>query len=111
MSIWASFRDIGEEDMESTGVVLNCVEGNWYPEPNWAEGAVDLAHIPRWCVPGHEEEHDDYKVLGPWMRLGVFDGRDYVSVVMDRQAVLELLVGITDWHIAKKVYPDSEAKQ
>jgi len=110
MSIWGVWASAGKDlDPDSTGTVLKNLENNWYPEADrWPAGDVAVSGMSPWCVSGHEDERDDYPTTGPWMRLDVSDGTDYVSVVLDEQAVVELVLGIRAWLDAPKVYPKGD---
>lgn len=106
MSIWGGMADIGDfEDPKPVGTVLKNLENNWYPEPDrWPLATVDLGLMSPWCVPGHPEDENSGET-GPWLRLGVYDGDDYASVVMDENAAKELARGVTEWLAIKKVHP------
>jgi hypothetical protein len=125
MSIWASQPVIGHDDdeVEPRGDVRSYIVGwsNHYPDHMERPSAIDLAHIPAWCVPGHGDhtgQDGDDVVVGPWLRLSidtvdhhifggkVVVGRDvHVSVVLDEAAVNALIDDLIEWRDTPKVHP------
>lgn len=84
---------------------------NHYPDDTDAPGSIDLAWIPSWCVPGHDEE--DYSACGEWARLSidcdgamtwwVKEGDEptpkpvHASVVLDVEAARSLAADLLEW--------------
>lgn len=68
----------------------------------WPQGAIFTAHIPHWCVPGHEEgdacryQDDDVPVAG-WLRISVKTAGAWVDVLADREAVQALRDDMSAW--------------
>lgn len=131
MSIWCSDQHIGyDDDDRSGGEVRAYAEGwsNHYPTLD-VEGpaSVDLAHIPVYCVPGHNEEAASRQGgVGPWLRLSInspnarswwtktIDGDPvpapaYVTVVLDEAAARALRKQLTKWIKHDKAQPKDEA--
>lgn len=107
MSIWSSRISIGEDqDYRPDGHVRHFGSSHSYPPSDWVPAGIDLAEIPRWCVPGHEGEDsfDGPTAIGPWLRLDVDPYTD-ASIVVDEVAVRQLRDQLTDWLNADKVYP------
>jgi hypothetical protein len=129
VSIWCSRPAVGTEphgDEPPVGHVLSYVEGfsNHYPTSGHgiveAEGWIDTASIPVWCVPGHEYSEEYYgDRLGPWLRLTVDTVRlsvwptpdspsgepVHVSVVLDEAAVQALVDDMSEWLDRPKAHP------
>ena len=133
MSIWCSWPHIGSDRGDAAperGNVLTYAEGfsNHYPDLTGTHerpAAVALAHIPQWCVPGHEET-GDYAICGPWLRLEVagwqalnFWAKDALgkpltedvgaTVVLDEEAVRSLRDDLTAWLDRPKARPMEDA--
>lgn len=144
MSIWVSHDHIGTENIQwkdvrtgkpipnvaERGHVLTFAQGFSNHHPNH-EGTherpanVSVAHIPPWCVPGHDDEFDDYDekgTVGPWLRLDVHakesldfwrkddDGNPAVeelhaSVVLDEAAAKALMGDLIAWLTRPKLHP------
>lgn len=122
MSIWASWESIGTwlTDKRQRGDVRSYALGwsNHYPNRRVERPAsVGIAHIPSWCVPGHDDEGDD--AVGPWLRLGLTSWlhdwhnprarpteRASLDVVLDEEAVRSLRDDLTDWLDRPKVHPN-----
>ena len=127
MSIWCSREHIGNEtdwpEPGMPGVVASYAEGwsNHYPDPvagPESECGISTAHIPTWCVPGHEETAgvDDERPFGEWLRLDV-NGWEHdfhnprvrpteqrlVSVVLDETAARSLAAELLAWADAEHV--------
>lgn len=128
MSIWCSNETIGwEEDgwedvdgkpIEPTrngGEVRSYANGwsNHYPTSDDTveqRAHIDLATIPVWCVPGHDDE-SDYERVGEWLRLSVSTVEHnwsdpsnikkttpvQVDVVMDEAATRLLVEQLSEW--------------
>lgn len=124
MTIWASHDPIGTEvrsdrARDFRGVVLSFATGwsSHYPSTGGdveQPAAVRLASIPRWCVPGHEDE-EDFESTGPWVRVDLegwrhIDGqstgeRVFQSVILDEDAARSLASDLLEWVNAGHVYP------
>jgi hypothetical protein len=139
VSIWCSWEHIGTDPRDwqtakgkpvpkkaERGTVLSYANGwsNHYPDlTGEAErpAVIALAHMPKWCVPGHDET-GDYDINGPWLRLEVVapetlnfwekgdDGgptveEDGASVVLDEEAARSLRDDLTRWLDRPKAYP------
>jgi hypothetical protein len=121
MSIWCSLPAIGfaAELDEPVGQVRSYASGwsNHYPTTDGAverEAALDLAYIPAWCAGGAD---DDFEVVGPWFRLGLYShthnysspadvvGPADATVVLDEDAVRALIGELTVWLNRPKVSP------
>jgi hypothetical protein len=112
MSIWSSWEEIPCRSYANGW-------SNHYPTTTGTverDGcAVDIASIPAYCVPGHDD--DDGVAVGPWLRLSVdsvehdFSAPENVlgdrsaSVVLDRDAVAALRDQLQDWLDRPEVYP------
>src|SRR5262245_27104126 len=87
MSIWASHDPIGTEvrsdrARDFRGDVLSFATGwsSHYPSTGGdveQPAPVRLAIMPRWCVPGHEDE-EDFESTGPWVRVDL-EGWRYID--------------------------------
>lgn len=143
MSIWCSWPEIGTEvrsrldedehgqpvliavpphPSPERGLVVSYATGwsNHYPDPvNGPErpSSVSLAHMPVWCVPGHNGE-DDHDEVGPWLRLDILAvDHDYhaggkptgtvhgESVILDEEAARSLVADLVDWLARPKAHP------
>lgn len=127
MSIWCSQQTIGHDEFEDgPGVVLTYALGfsNHYPDTSGEcelPASIDLATIPRWCVPGHYDDYEEDEV-GPWLRLSVHAPRAFdwygpaedrkrnagpidADVVLDEEAARALRDQLTEWLDAPKVRP------
>lgn len=127
MSIWVSRPVIGHDkwfDGEPpVGDVRSYANGfsNHYPDDTVEQpSSVDTAHIPSYCVPGHDhDDNNDVVSAGPWLRLELDSWRhnsasptnlahleeERAGVVMDEDAVRALVADLTDWLNTPKVYP------
>ena len=115
MSIWCSrWPVIGEDDDEHPDrTVLAYREGwsNHYPDPDTDEpAAVDTAHIPPWCVPGHDTAEDETDAYGEWLRLSIsmretHGCADCRSVYMHEAAVRKLRDDLDAWLNHPKARP------
>lgn len=142
MSIWCGYPPIGwepESDQSTDGRRWRKVPGhfergevrayaegwsNHYPTADVeAPAAVDIAHIPTWCVPGHGDDEGVTDVpFGPWLRLNVYSPdaltwwvKDEAgnptpapvngAVVLDEDAVRALRDDLTGWLNQPKVRP------
>ena len=133
MSIWCTWEDIGYDWQPSPvnlgrGEVRSYAVGwsNHYPTTDGKverPASVNLAHTPRWCVPGHREEdgygdYGDGAPVGGWLRLDlttwthVYAHPEQVaahpethSVVMDEQAARSLAADLLAWADHEKVHP------
>lgn len=105
MSIWATTFAIDDDDDSAEGTVRQYQRSHVYPDPAHDHAEVDLAEIPAWCVPGHEDEHDS-DAVGPWLRLGTDDGGEYAPAVLGETAVLALRDALTRWLDTPKVHPE-----
>lgn len=67
----------------------------------WPQGAIHTAHIPHWCVPGHDEDdgcpEDNDAPVGEWLRLSVASAGAWLDVLADRDAVEALRDDLTAW--------------
>lgn len=100
MSIWASRIPIGWAE---NGKVKVCTDFDRYPDYDGGLSEVEVASIPAWCVPGHEDEYDS-EAVGPWLRLAT--GSE--SVVLDERAVRTLRRQLGEWLGLDKVRPPGE---
>lgn len=125
MSIWASDASIGFDqfdDEPQVGEVRSYATGwsNHYPTTDGEverPALIDTAHLPPWCVPGHDDVDTYDGQIGPWLRLGVSGwqhnyfkpseviGEVDVQVVLDVEAVRALHSHLTWWLEQEKVYP------
>jgi hypothetical protein len=64
---------------------------------NWPEGSIDTAHIPAWCVPGHQEDTGEFEHISEWMRLTFDVGGMHGNVLLDEKAVRALAADLTEW--------------
>lgn len=115
MSIWVSRPGIGFDELEDApaGQVRSYANGwsNHYPTTDGTverEASVDTAHVPAWCVPGHEDNFDG-ETVGGWLRLTVRTtehdfwsprrvvGDQVASVVIDEDAARALVADLRDW--------------
>ena len=138
MSIWCSWESIGWEPeadviygngrraterahMERGAVrAYRAGFSNHYPDDSDPGAWVDVASIPAWCVPGHDDERDDS--LGPWLRLSVgspdaltwwqktpddqpMSAPVFADVVLDEAAVRSLRDDLTAWLNREKARP------
>jgi hypothetical protein len=112
------------EQKAERGNVLSYAEGFSNHYPNLAgtherPAVIALAHMPEWCVPGHDDT-DDYDITGPWLRVEVaapetlsFWGAgdepevksEGATVLLDEEAVRSLRDDLTRWLDRPKVYP------
>lgn len=60
---------------------------------------IDTAHVPEWCVPGHEDADPDQIAVGEWLRLSVGE----LSVLIDADAARELGEDLLAWAATRKV--------
>src|SRR5690349_13220183 len=107
MSIYATTIILGDEDDdEPPGVVLVRENGtNHYPNPEQnRRGSIDGAHIPAWCVHGHEDDFN-YTALGGWYRLSFVTPDSYGQMLLDVDAVTALRDDLTRWLEYDKVEP------
>lgn len=92
MSIYSSYPTIGaDDDDEHDGTVLAYVGSNAFPAKEHGTSTVDLANIPAWCVPGHDDE-DTNDVAG-YLRLSIDD----TDVILTTQAVSDLHKQLGRW--------------
>jgi hypothetical protein len=128
MSIWCPWEEVGydtevgEPTTASRGEVRSYAEGfsNHYPDDQIERpSSINVAHIPRWCVPGHRDDSDedycDGAPVGDWCRLDVttWDG-NYKdpkgpwchSVVLDETAARSLAADLLAWAEREKVHPE-----
>lgn len=120
MSIWSSRDTIGYDDvpwMRPPGEVLTYADGysNHYPTPDVEKPAsVGTAHIPSFCVPGHEDESDEDAPTGPWLRLHVSTWdetssrpmiADGATVILDVAAARSLAKDLLDWADSEHAQP------
>jgi hypothetical protein len=127
MSIWCSTVAVGFDrcmtwpKRPTGGTVRKYADGwsNHYPDSE-VEGpaVIDLATIPAWCVPGHEEDFS-YRKVGPWLRMGVFgEGVNHwtkkteyadATVVLNESAVRALRDHLDEWLTQPKARPRRSA--
>jgi hypothetical protein len=140
MSIWCSHEHIGTDpndwtEMDGTpvpkvaerGIVLSRANGfsNHHPDLTGKyerPAAIGIAHIPEWCVPGHDETDDTYETVAAWLRLEVAatetlnfwvkddDGNptvdeEHAIVVLDEEAVRSLHADLSRWLERPKAHP------
>ncbi|NNG36922.1 hypothetical protein [Nakamurella aerolata] len=101
MSIWASRTPIGWS--ADYGKVKVCEDSHRYPDYDGGLSEVEVASIPAWCVPGHEDQYES-EAVGPWLRLTGIE-----SVVLDEQAVRVLCGQLCEWLAQDKVRPPGDA--
>ena len=105
MSIYSTRFGVGDEEATAPGVVLlrwPSGRNDWPIEPdNYPSGYIDGAHIPVWCVPGHEDDETS-NAVGPWYRLGIDSGEE---VLLDEAAVAALRDDLTAWLNREKARP------
>jgi hypothetical protein len=124
MSIWCSWRTIGEaeDSPESDGSVLSYASGwaNHYPrEAVETPAGMEIAHAPAWCVPGHQDGHDNDGAVGDVLRLSI-DAPDAMtwrpdgvswpdpvhgSVILTEGAARLLHKQLGEWLAMPKVHP------
>ncbi len=126
MSIWCSYENIGWDEYSDDptrpngGEVRSYASGwsNHYPTTDGQveqPASIGLATVPPWCVPGQDEDMDDWDRTGPWIRLhvlsqeheaGVATGeRSYSAVVLDVDAARTLGQQLLDWANSEHVEP------
>ena len=109
MSIYCSRITVGRDPWESPstqkGKVFTHPQNNLrlLDLPVWPEGSIHLAHIPAWCVPGHETEEENYDEIAPWLRLSVDAGGGYLDVVLNEDAARALAADLVEWANYPKV--------
>lgn len=111
MSIYATTLSVGDQDDEDPGVVvirntsdLRLGGRNDHPDPNtWPRGSISGAHIPSWCVPGHDAEKPF--AVAAWYRLSIDHGHTFIDAVLDEHAVRALRDHLSAWLEEEKVYP------
>lgn len=69
---------------------------------DWPEGAIYTAHIPHWCIPGHDEGdgcrgQDDDQPVSRWLRISVKSAGSWLDVLADRDAVEALRDDLSAW--------------
>lgn len=125
MSIWGTLEHIGNDGDGPTqrGTVLSYADGfsNHYPDLTGEyerPAYVQVAIVPPYCVPSHEDWTEDDDTLGSWlrldvqapeplnMRLGEFavEARA-ATVVLDEEAARSLRDELTWWLDQPKVRP------
>jgi hypothetical protein len=133
VSIWIGHTPIGQghkhfdDEERQTGNVLSFATGfsNHYPSLDGPEqpAGVMIAHIPSWCVPGHDEEVD-WPVSGEWLRLEVaswahewgsggqvITGEEGATVVLDAEAARNLGKALLEWADGKHLTAVSEGQR
>lgn len=109
MSIYGTIFSVGEwpdglDEGTSPGVVRTREEqGPWrgsnvYPtDTTGCPASIGLAHIPPWCVPGHEGEEVDG--WGDRLRLDVSSERhhDDAVIILDETAARNLATALLAW--------------
>lgn len=142
MSIWCSWPIVGHEDWLDEhgprgGQVLTYAEGfsNHHPDLGGEyerPAHVGIATIAPWCIPGHDQDGDNYACtgcgeihdhpdVGSWVRLTMFgeralswwgaDGKPteapiHASVVLDESAARRLAADLLEWadlHLLKPI--------
>lgn len=64
-------------------------------DPDWPDGNVDTAHIPVWCVPGHEGDFDER--VAKWLRMSLSTAGVHASVLLDEKAARALIKDLQAW--------------
>lgn len=107
MSIYASSDDIGMDDDETTGTVLQYHGSHLYPDTD-DHAAIYLATIPGHCVPGHGD--DEWGPVGPFLRVSVAPDGDMIAtdVVLTVAGAFELRDALDSWLEQPKVLPVRE---
>lgn len=73
---------------------------------DWPDGNVDTAHIPFWCVPGHEDaagSDERFDAIAEWLRLSVSAAGAHLSVLIDEKAARLLVKDLRAWLSQPKV--------
>lgn len=107
MSIYASMHDVGTDcDGSPDKSVLTYKGSHIYPDRGTHKpGLIGLGSIPSWCVPGQEDNEEDYWG-GEWLRLDVGTWNDKyerpmtsneATVVLDRSAAADLARRLQAW--------------
>jgi len=99
MSIYASHEEIGEDESGLDGTVLAYQRSHVFPHIDHPPAAIGLAHIPSWCVPGADDEDDDFETVARYLRLDVRPSGEMVeaTVVLTEPAVRMLHEQLTGW--------------
>ena len=106
MSIYCSRTTVGYDfPFDQTGKVAAYPENNLrrLTEPGFpTDGYIETAHIPHWCVPGHDERDGcvnqcDDEPVAEWLRLIVSTAGAHVRLLVDREAVQALRDDLTAW--------------
>ncbi|MGH3499841.1 MAG: hypothetical protein ACRDQA_02890 [Nocardioidaceae bacterium] len=69
-------------------------------------GALETAHIPTLCIPGHhhDEQYDSDEPVAEWLRLGIADRPyRYTDVLLNVAAVQALRDDLDAWLALEKV--------
>lgn len=104
MSIYCSRVTVGYDfPFVQTGHIAAYPENNLrhLDEPGFpTDGYIETAHIPHWCVPGHDVDDQcgpDEQPVARWLRLIVNAAGAHVRVLADREAVQALRDDLTAW--------------
>jgi hypothetical protein len=98
VSIYSSYPAIGEtEDGDRDGTVLFYRGSNQFPNPQDITASVDLALIPAWCTPGHEDAEDSNDVAA-YLRLST--GTE--DTILTEAGALRLYHQLGEWLMTPK---------
>lgn len=77
---------------------------------HWPTGNIDTAHIPAWCVPGHQDETDNDEEASEWLRVSMSSNDTYSTVLIDQDAARALIADLQNWlGIPKAIATTDEA--
>lgn len=106
MSNYATRLELGDRNW--SGRVIPYIASHLQPEPDDSRATawIATAHVPGFCVPGHDDQPDDYPA-GEWLRLSVDSVHQgqAATVLLDSDAARALAHDLLAWADLPKVAP------